>query len=162
MTTRTIMTIIKTSLATGLVALGAALLGGGLSGCKPTAQAEDIPTVPTATHVAAASPVEAGRYLVDVAGCNDCHTAGFMQLGEAVPEPDRLLGSPVGFQGPWGTTYAPNLRLTVQKMTEDDWVQMLRTRDGMPPMPWPAVKALSEQDARAIYQYLQHLGPAGA
>lgn len=154
-------TVIKTSLAGGLVVLGIGFLSGGLAGCKPTAQAEEAAALPTASHVRAASPVEAGRYLINVAGCNDCHTAGFMQLGDAVPEADRLTGSPVGFQGPWGTTYAPNLRLTAQRMTEDDWVQMLRTREGLPPMPWPAVRALSEQDARAMYRYLQHLGPKG-
>jgi hypothetical protein len=84
-----------------------------------------------------------------------------MQQGDAIPEAERLMGSPVGFQGPWGTTYAPNLRLSVQRMSEDVWVEMLRTREALPPMPWPAVKALSEQDARAMYQYLRHLGAQG-
>ena len=47
-----------------------------------------------------------------VASCNDCHTPGYMQKGGAVPVGEWLTGTPVGYQGPWGTTYAANLRLT--------------------------------------------------
>jgi len=38
---------------------------------------------------------------------------------------------------------------------------MLRTRSARPPMPWMNVRQLSETDARAIYRYLQALGPRG-
>jgi mono/diheme cytochrome c family protein len=118
---------------------------------------------PTETpHVSGAkSPVEAGRYLTTVAGCHDCHTPGFMQNGWAVPESDWFTGVPLGWRGPWGTTYGRNLRLTVQSMTEDQWVEMLKSRTAMPPMPWAAVNRMSEPDMRAIYQYLKSLGPAG-
>lgn len=44
---------------------------------------------------------------------------------------------------------------------EDDWVDMLHTRTAMPPMPWMNVNKMSDQDARAIYQYLDSLGPKG-
>jgi hypothetical protein len=37
-----------------------------------------------------------------VAGCNDCHTAGYMEQGGKVPEAESLAGVLVGFQGPWG------------------------------------------------------------
>jgi mono/diheme cytochrome c family protein len=53
-----------------------------------------------------------GRYIALIGGCNDCHTAGFPQKGGEVPEAEWLLGNPVGFRGPWGTTYPTNLRLT--------------------------------------------------
>jgi len=113
-------------------------------------------------HVQADSAVAAGRYLVVIGGCNDCHTAGYLARAGDVPESDWLTGSPVGWRGPWGTTYPSNLRLLVQAMPEDAWVTMLRTRSARPPMPWMNVRHLSESDSRAIYRYLQALGPRGA
>ena len=76
-------------------------------------------------QVQADSAVTAGRYLVIIGGCNDCHTAGYMAQEGNVPESDWLTGSPVGWRGPWGTTYPSNLRLLVQSMSEDAWVEML-------------------------------------
>lgn len=106
------------------------------------------------------SPLEAGRYLIITTGCNDCHTDGFMQ-NPNIPESDWLTGSALGWQGPWGTTYPANLRITVQDLTEDQWVDMLKTRKGMPPMPWPSVNGLKEKDSRAMYAYIKSLGPKG-
>lgn len=106
------------------------------------------------------SQVESGRYLIITTGCNDCHTDGFMQ-NPNIPESDWLTGSALGWQGPWGTTYAVNLRMTVQNLTEDQWVEMLKTRKGMPPMPWPSVNGLNEEDSRAMYVYIKSLGPKG-
>ncbi|MDZ7808466.1 MAG: hypothetical protein U5K71_15340 [Gracilimonas sp.] len=37
--------------------------------------------------------------------------------------------------GPWGTTYATNLRLRAQEWSEDAWVQTLKTRKVRPPTP---------------------------
>ena len=62
--------------------------------------------------------VARGRYLVLVAGCNDCHTAGFGMSGGKIPEAEWLTGDVVGFQGPWGTTYAPNMRLYMKDLSE--------------------------------------------
>lgn len=112
-------------------------------------------------HVVAASPVQAGRYLVQIGGCNDCHTAGWLQKEGQVPESGWLNGSRVGFRGPWGTTYPNNLRLTVRRVSEDRWVKMLRTRDAKPPMPWFNLHAMSERDLRAIYRYIGSLGEPG-
>jgi len=112
-------------------------------------------------QVQADSAVTAGRYLVIIGGCNDCHTAGYMAQEGNVPESDWLTGSPVGWRGPWGTTYPSNLRLLVQSMSEDAWVEMLHTRTARPPMPWMNVRQLSETDARAIHRYIHALGPAG-
>lgn len=112
-------------------------------------------------HLMASSPVEAGRYLVIVGGCNDCHTETFLQTGGDVPEQAWLAGSSLGWQGPWGTTYPPNLRLRVQEWTEDQFVQTLHERKALPPMPWSGVNRMSEQDARAVYQYIKSLGPIG-
>src|SRR5882672_3106656 len=76
-----------------------------------------------------------GRYLVTIGGCNDCHTPGYPQSGGKVDEKLWLTGEKLGWRGPWGTTYAPNLRLTAANTTEQQW--MARARSEMrPPMPW--------------------------
>jgi mono/diheme cytochrome c family protein len=105
--------------------------------------------------------VRHGRYLVQIAGCNDCHTAGFGQNGGRVAEADWLTGDAVGWQGPWGTTYAANLRLLVQGMDEAAWLDRARL-PMRPPMPSPSLQAMSDDDLRAIYRYLKSLGPKGA
>lgn len=111
--------------------------------------------------VQAENAVEAGRYLTIVAGCNDCHTEGYMQTEGNIPEEDWLTGSDIGWRGPWGTTYAANLRLRVQQMPEEAWVDQIHERHANPPMPWMNVNQLSDKDARAMYQYLKSLGPKG-
>src|SRR5574340_185359 len=104
--------------------------------------------------------VRHGRYLVQISGCNDCHTAGFMQTGGKVAEAEWLTGSTMGWQGPWGTTYPSNLRLLVQQMDEQAWLD--RARQPMrPPMPALSLQAMSDDDLRAIYRYLRSLGPKG-
>ena len=101
-----------------------------------------------------------GRYLVQISGCNDCHTAGFMQNDGKIAEADWLTGDAMGWQGPWGTTYPANLRLLVQAMDEQGWVA--RARLSMrPPMPAPSLRAMRDDDLRAIYRYLRSLGAKG-
>ncbi|HEY3353745.1 MAG TPA: cytochrome C [Polyangia bacterium] len=134
--------------------LGAAQLGG--CGSKATAGRQQ-----QGNHVTAASDVEAGRYLIAVGGCNDCHTPGVMQ-GAQVPEAQWLTGIPVGWRGPWGTTYASNLTRMVPLYDEDDWIRMVRARNGRPPMPWPSLHAMSDKDLRSMYRYITSLGPKGS
>ena len=118
-------------------------------------------TVHTETHATnVADQIEKGRYLITISGCNDCHTDGFMKNPD-IPESDWLTGSALGWQGPWGTTYPANLRLTVQNLSEEQWVDMLKTRKGMPPMPWPSVNGMNEEDARALYAYIKSMGAKG-
>ena len=105
--------------------------------------------------------VDRGRYVVTIAGCNDCHTQGWAETNGAVTEPDWLTGVPIGWRGPWGTSYASNLRLLVRDLNEDTWVAMLKTRNGLPPMPWMNLNKLSEDDARAIYRFIASLGAQG-
>ncbi len=104
--------------------------------------------------------VARGRYLVQIAGCNDCHTPGYMEASGAVDEKLWLTGSSVGWHGPWGTTYPPNLRLVAEGLTEAQWVKQARSQ-WRPPMPWYALRDMTDQDVAAIYRYLRHLGPAG-
>jgi mono/diheme cytochrome c family protein len=105
--------------------------------------------------------VKRGRYLIQVGGCNDCHTPAYPEKGGKVPEAQWLTGDALGWHGPWGTTYATNLRLYMQDMTEDEWVKKARALKARPPMPWFNVTAMTTSDLRAIYRYIRHLGPAG-
>jgi mono/diheme cytochrome c family protein len=74
------------------------------------------------------------------------------------------------YAGPWGISYAVNI--TSDKETglgawkEDDFVKAIKTgkhagvgRPIMPPMPWPAMSHMTEDDLRAIFQYLQTVPP---
>lgn len=106
--------------------------------------------------------VARGRYLVQIGGCNDCHTPGYAMSGGKVPEAQWLTGDALGWQGPWGTTYPVNLRLYMQKMSEADWLKQAKTLETRPPMPWFNVRAMSNADLRALYRYIRHLGAAGS
>lgn len=112
-------------------------------------------------QVAASSVIEAGRYLVYVGGCNDCHTEGFLATEGDVPEEEWLRGSAVGWRGPWGTSYAKNLRLTASTLTEEEFVALLHSGGGLPPMPWMNTVHISDADAGAIYHYIRSLGDVG-
>ncbi|WP_020652846.1 hypothetical protein [Massilia niastensis] len=106
--------------------------------------------------------IERGRYLVRIAACNDCHTAGYAQTGGQVPEKDWLLGDRLGWRGAWGTTYPANLRLAMSRVSEDDWIRAAKTVQLRPPMPWFALRDMDKEDLRAIYRFVRHLGPAGS
>jgi hypothetical protein len=67
----------------------------------------------------------------------------------------------VGWQGPWGTTYALNLRLFVNNLSEEAWTQLAHAMRANPPMPFWTLNAMTKQDLRAIYQYVKSLGPGG-
>ena len=111
---------------------------------------------------AKAKQIERGRYMAITGGCNDCHTAGFAPNEGKIPEKDWLLGSgPLGYSGPWGTTYATNLRLLIAGMSENDWVKLAKSLKTRPPMPWFNVNKWHEADMRAFYQYVKSLGSAG-
>lgn len=123
----------------------------------------------SAASVPAAAPTPAGtdallargEYLVRIAGCNDCHTPGYAEQQGKVDKALWLTGTPLGFRGPWGTTYPANLRLLVAGMDEASWMDYsaaLRTR---PLMPDFAVRDMTEDDRRALYRFVRSLGPAG-
>lgn len=105
--------------------------------------------------------VEHGRYVAQIGGCNDCHTAGYAPSGGKVPVDQWLLGEPIGFRGPWGTTYPTNLRLFLAQMSEDEWVDHARSFEARPPMPWFNVNAMTETDLRSFYRFVRSLGDAG-
>jgi mono/diheme cytochrome c family protein len=118
-------------------------------------------TLAQAAKPAPQNSVERGRYLVKTAGCNDCHTTGYAEKAGKVPEKLWLTGDQLGWRGPWGTTYPANLRLFMQQLSEEQWVQIAKTAQMRPPMPWFTLHDMTPQDLRAIYRFTRHLGPAG-
>ena len=105
--------------------------------------------------------ISAGRYLALVAGCNDCHTKGWIATEAKIPDSEWLAGDVTGWSGPWGTTYAPNLRLFIQSLSEDSWVSIAHKLKTRPPMPWWTLQAMKDPDLRNIYRFIKTLGPTG-
>jgi hypothetical protein len=114
-------------------------------------------------HVTGKSKEDIGRYITRMAGCHDCHTFGILQGKELkdIPESDWLTGSPLGFNGPWGTTYAPNLRMKVVPYTEQTFIAAMRKRNDKPPMAWQSLHAMTDGDLGAVFAYLKSLGISG-
>ena len=106
-----------------------------MAGCQQPATTPTQPTTETQVTLTQ-TPVERGKYLVTVGGCNDCHTP--KNLGPNGPEADmkrelsgnpsteKLAGVPAGliapdkwltitnnhlgaWAGPWGVSFAINL-----------------------------------------------------
>ena len=116
---------------------------------------------PALAQKADEASLKRGRYIAQIAGCNDCHSAGYAMSGGRTPEKDWLMGEAVGWRGPWGTTYPTNLRLYLQDLTEDQWVKKAKNLQARPPMPWFALRDMSTPDLRAFYRFVRHLLPAG-
>lgn len=133
-------------LTSGLIAVGLS----GVAGLVRPAETDN-----------SAAMVEHGRYLAQLAGCNDCHTPGYLLNNGETPESQWLIGDDFGWRGPWGTTYAPNLRLFLKDMSENEWVQVARTLKRRPPMPWYTVNRMHEDDLRALYRFIRSLGEPG-
>lgn len=118
--------------------------------------AADAPVDKTAEAPAApanaAALIERGRYLVEITGCNDCHSPKLMGPQGPYPDPDRILSGypadrplpPVPANadgwalmamdltaavGPWGTTFAANLTSDatgIGNWTEEQFERALR------------------------------------
>jgi mono/diheme cytochrome c family protein len=123
------------------------------------------PAEQAAAGGATADTLARGQYLTTLMGCQDCHTPGAFY---GAPDASRQLsGSEVGWQGPWGVTYARNLtpdhETGLGAWTRAQIVTALRTGqrpDGsplLPPMPWPNYAHLTDADAYAVAAYLQSL-----
>jgi hypothetical protein len=129
-----------------------------IAACFAGCQASQLPaTTASDSTQERAAQVERGRYLVNIGGCNDCHTP--LKMTDHGPEPDmtRMLsghpaalkmpappalpdGSPwawtgaatsTAFAGAWGVTYAFNLTPDQNSglgiWTEDMFVRAMRT-----------------------------------
>ena len=95
-----------------------------------------------------------------------------------LPPPPKTDGSWVwfgaatntAFAGPWGISYASNLTpdpdTGLGRWKAEDFVKAMKTgkhvgvaRPIMPPMPWQSLSHLTEDDLRAMFQYLHSLPP---
>lgn len=117
-------------------------------------------TAPVQEDTSNVSNIERGRSLVERMGCNDCHTPDY-QKRNSVPEEDWLVGGSLGFHDDTGTSYPTNLRLLLNNMSEDDWVIFAREMRNNLPMESVLLPKTSDQDLRAIYQFITYLGPKG-
>jgi hypothetical protein len=153
-------------MASGLagMTLLAACMASSTNTVQGSAASAGSVTTSGTPRLLASSDSAAGQYLTIVGGCNDCHTPGWAESNGKTAPAEQLTGSPVGYRGPWGTSYAANLRTVAQRATEDRWVQILTTADGghgRPPMPWMNTARMSDHDLRVMYRYVRSLGPAG-
>jgi hypothetical protein len=109
------------------------------------------------------SPVKRGAYLVNAAGCIDCHTP--QKMGQPIPGMDFSGGRVL--EGPWGRVASANLTSDpsgIPYYDEDMFVHTLRTGYvGARPlnqiMPWATFRNMTDGDLRAIYAYLKTLPP---
>jgi len=116
--------------------------------------------IPISAHSNEASNIDhsKGKYLIEISGCNDCHTAGYAASGATTPEAQWLSGDELGYRGPWGTTYPVNLREYFGGISENEWVTIAKALKTRPPMPWWALNVMTESDLRTMYQYIIYLG----
>ncbi|TDK27465.1 cytochrome C [Luteimonas aestuarii] len=144
------------------IALAAACM---LSACQPPSTSgpplESAPATVAPASGTDAGLIAHGEYIVRIGGCNDCHTADYMPRGGDVPKDAWLTGSPLGYHGPWGTTYATNLRLTVDGLSETEWLDYTGKLHTRPIMPDFVLRQMREADRRAIYHFIRSLGRAG-
>jgi hypothetical protein len=104
---------------------------------------------------------ERGKLVSIIGGCHDCHTASYSMSEGSIDPAVALTGSPIGWQGPWGTTYARNLRMTAEVLSEDGFVSYMKSFRSLPPMPWYNVRVIPESDIRSLYRYIKSLGEPG-
>lgn len=116
-----------------------------------------VPAKLTAQEISA----DRGKLVSIIGGCHDCHTVGYSEANGVIDPDLALKGNPLGFKGPWGTTYADNLRLTASTRSEDGFVAKMQAARTLPPMPWYNVRAIPESDLRSLYRYIKSLGDPG-
>jgi mono/diheme cytochrome c family protein len=105
--------------------------------------------------------------------------SGFQQ-GETLPAldvkyvtPGKWVATESNFSawvGPWGISYASNLTpdnaTGIGTLTEEMFIKALREgkymgvgRPLLPPMPWPTIGQMTDQDLKAMYAYLKTIKP---
>jgi mono/diheme cytochrome c family protein len=173
-------------MAAGVAACARAVRAGDASPAAATpAAATSAAADPLAGGPAGADAVARGKWLVEVFGCNDCHTPrlpegrqdpNYLMAGHKADDPypawnDSLFTKGYGmlvstsgtaFAGPWGVTFGRNL--TPDKSTgiggwnEEAFINVLREGTLKPPMPL-AYGKLADSDLKAMFAYLSSLKP---
>jgi hypothetical protein len=102
------------------------------------------------------------------------HPAG-LQMPPAPKLPEgpwvwTAAGTNTAFAGPWGVSFTANLtpdpETGLGRWTEEMFIATMRTgrhqgkgRPILPPMPYPSVGGLNDEDIGAVFAYLQSLPP---
>jgi hypothetical protein len=109
------------------------------------------------------TPVKRGAYLVEIAGCTDCHTP--QDRGQ--PVNGMEFGGGQVFEGPWGKVASANLTPDASGISyydEDLFVQTIRTgyvksRELNQIMPWHVYRNMTDEDLKGIFADLKTLTP---
>jgi hypothetical protein len=89
----------------------------------------------------------------------------------AVDEPWQGAFAPTltAWSGPWGVSFTANLTPDpetgiLRDFTEEQFIQTMRTgrhqgqgRAILPPMPWPAIGKMTDDDLKAVFAYLRQI-----
>ncbi|MDP9146115.1 MAG: cytochrome c [Acidobacteriota bacterium] len=109
------------------------------------------------------TPVNRGKYLVNIAACADCHT----RPNHGKPAPGLEFAGGRNFTGPWGVVTSANITpdpTGIANYTDDTFLKALRTgyvgtRQLNTLMPWQNYAGQTEEDLKAIFAYLKTLSP---
>jgi mono/diheme cytochrome c family protein len=75
------------------------------------------------------------------------------------------------WSGPWGVSFTANLTPdketgVLRDFTEEQFIQTMRTgrhqgqgRQILPPMPWPLIGKMTDEDLKAVFAYLRQIAP---
>ncbi len=113
-----------------------------------------------------------GAYLVNVAGCVDCHS----QTEKGAVIPGTEFGGGMAFEQPAGTLRSPNITFDagtgIGSWSKETFVNRFRNyadsnykaaavgpQDFNTPMPWTMYAGMTPEDLGAIYDYLRSLKP---
>jgi mono/diheme cytochrome c family protein len=120
------------------------------------------------TRAQAESQIDRGKYLIVLAGCNDCHTPGFF-LGK--PDMARYLGgSDVGFEIPGlgvfnGRNITPDKETGIGNWTDEQIAAAITTgkrpdgRQLAPIMNYASFTYMTKEDVAAVVAYLRSVPP---
>jgi mono/diheme cytochrome c family protein len=120
-------------------------------------------TLPVPELPAGSSALERGAYLVNMAGCSDCHTP--QNKGQELPGMAFAGGFP--FPGPWGTVVSANITPDpsgISYYDESLFLKVMHTglvkaRPLSAVMPVSVYENLSDNDLEAMFTYLRTLKP---
>ena len=123
------------------------------------------PSKPTEKSVKRDTTAEYGKYLAySVANCNGCHTNRDMMTGATIGEPfaGGLVFDEPGVPALTVPNITPHAESRIHGWSQQDFIKRFRMGKLIPysHMPWNSFKRMSDNDLKAIYNFLQSLKPA--
>ena len=109
------------------------------------------------------TPEKRGAYLVEIAGCSDCHTPA----AHGQPLKGMEFGGGFILNGPWGRVASANLTPDPTGIPYYDgaiFTQAIRTgyvkaRKLSQIMPWHTYRGMTDEDLNAVFAYVKTLKP---